>query len=384
MAKTTVKMKMRRGKMTKYNLESISEKLIEDIVRLFDELEIADYTDYSNRIMFPCPIHGGESSTNSSVMKRGIGNWRCFSEQCHERYGSITGASILQFVQAMLSNLQGKELTFYEALTWAAKFVGESAEEDTTTPEDVVRTQFIQLCKYINRQRTNHTPVFTPREMVRQFLQIPADYYIQRGYSEYVLDKFDIGYCYNTNKSFFDRVVTPFYDDGGAYMIGCSGRNKYEQCSICKLYHDASVRCPITKEEKLKATKWKHSGGFAADSYLYNYWNARKHILNSHTVILVEGPGDVWRLEEAGVYGSLGLLGARLSPQQQIILEESGAINIVIATDNDEAGNKAANHIITTCSGLFNIKRIEYPGKDPGSLSIEQTKQIFLPILERI
>ena len=167
-------------------------------------------------------------------------------------------------------------------------------------------------------------------------------------------------------------------------MIGASGRNKNEQCDKCNLYHDANVRCPITKEEKLRATKWKHSGGFAADSYLYNYWNAKSHIANSHTAILVEGTGDVWRFEEAGIHVCLGLLGARLSPNQQIILEESGAINLIIATDNDEAGRKAAQSILTNCKGIFNIKIVEYPGKDPGGLTIEQKKQIFIPILERI
>lgn len=384
MARVTIKKKF-RGKMTKYNLESISEKLIDDIANLFETLEIENFTDYHNRIMFPCPLHNGESQTNSSVMKRGIGNWRCFSEQCHEQYGSSAGASILQFVQAILSLRKNKDVSFYEALKWAANFVGESAEEDTATPEDTVRIQFIQLCKYINRHKANNTPVFTPRTMVRKFLQIPATYYLELGYSEQILNKFDIGYCYNTQKSFFDRIVTPFYDDNGEYMIGCTGRSKYkDRCGICNLYHAPDIRCPITKEEKLRAVKWKHSGGFAADAYLYNYWNAKKYILDTYTVILVEGPGDVWRMEEAGIYNSLALLGARLSPNQQIILEESGAVNILIATDNDDAGNKAANNIIANCNRLFNIQRVEYPGKDPGGLTIEQTKQIFIPILERI
>ena len=367
---------------SKYNIESISQKLLEDITGVFEALDISEYEDYDNRIMFRCPIHGGDSTANSSIMKRGIGNWRCFSEQCHEEYGNRSGASLIQFIQAVLSIEAGVDIGFYEALKWSAIYVGEDRE--TAKPDDNVKTQFIQLAKYINRKKMEHTPVFTPRPMVRKFLQVPAEYYINRKYTEAVLDKFDIGYCFNPKKSFFDRVVTPFYDDLGEYMIGCSGRNKNEQCNKCTLYHAPNVRCPITKEEKLRATKWKHSGGFNADSYLYNYWNARQHIQDNYTAILVEGPGDVWRLEEAGIYNSLGLLGARLSSNQQIILEESGAINLILATDNDEAGRKVVRSVLENCSHLFNIHVIEYPGKDPGGLTVEQVKQIFIPILERI
>jgi DNA primase len=167
-------------------------------------------------------------------------------------------------------------------------------------------------------------------------------------------------------------------------MIGCSGRNKYEQCAKCRMFHHPEVRCPLDKDEKLRATKWKHSTNFAADSYLYNYWNAKKVILRDRTVILAEGSGDVWRLEEAGIYNSLGLLGAKLSTNQQIILEQSGAINLLIATDNDDAGDKAAASITKNCQHLFNVKRILFPTKDPGSLSVEQVKRIFVPILEKI
>lgn len=364
-----------------YNIESISIKLIENITDLFDKLGIEEYQDDYKKIVFACPIHNGDRPNNSSILKAGTGNWKCFSEGCHEKYGSSNGASLIGFVQAVLS--QEKPITFYAALKWCAEFVGEVDYNPENVIDEDSKTEFIQLARYINREKSS-IPTFTPRNLVKTFLQIPAEYYLKRGYGERVLNKFDVGYCFSPQRSFFDRVVTPFYDDRGEYMIGASGRNKNEQCPRCHLHHNENVRCPITKEEKIVATKWKHTSNFAADSYLYNYWNAKKHILNSHTVILVEGPGDVWRLEEAGIYNSLGLLGARLSTNQQIILEQSGAINLIVATDNDEAGKKAFNSINNNCKNIFNIKKAELPNKDPGSLTIEEVKQIFIPILERI
>jgi 5S rRNA maturation endonuclease (ribonuclease M5) len=366
-----------------YDIERVSKKLIESLDKLFTELDIP-FTNNVNHFSFACPIHSGDNPNGSSIMKRGVGNWQCFTEHCHTKYGTSNGGSLIQFIQAVLSTRYNREYSFGAALEWAAKFVGENTSAFVTpTAEESTRTNFIQLCKYINRKKTS-LPVFTPRELVRGFLQIPSIYYIKRGYTEQVLHKFDIGYCFNTKKPFYDRIVTPFYDELGEFMIGCSGRNKHEQCAKCRMYHQAEVRCPLDKEEKLRATKWKHSTNFAADSYLYNYWNANKVVLRSRTVILVEGSGDVWRLEEAGIYNSLGLLGAKLSTNQQIILEQSGAINILIATDNDDAGDKAAASIARQCANLFNIKRISFPTKDPGSLSVEQVKRIFVPVLEKL
>jgi DNA primase len=167
-------------------------------------------------------------------------------------------------------------------------------------------------------------------------------------------------------------------------MVGCSGRSLHERCDKCNLFHDPKVRCPITKEEKLKCMKWKHTSLFNADDYLYNYWNAREYIKQTGTVIVVEGPGDVWRLEEAGIQNSLALLKATLSPGQRMALEASGAINLVIATDMDEAGVKGARSIYEQCKHIFNTIRINYEEHDPGSLTIDQAKAVFIPVLEKL
>lgn len=354
--------------------------MIESIVELFEYFDLP-YTDGLRTISFPCPVHGGEREFGSSILKRDVGNWKCYTAQCHEQYGTSGGASIIQFTQALLTTQYNKTYTFPEALAWCAKFVGEDAAEQSA--DDHERIEFIKLCKYINRKK-QEAPNFTPREFVRKFLAIPSAYYIKRGYSEAILEKFDVGYCHNEKKPFYDRVVTPFYDDSGRYMVGCSGRSRYEQCSQCNLYHVPGVRCPINKQERLKCYKWKHASLFNADDYLYNYWNAQEHIAQTGTAIVVEGPGDVWRLEEAGIYNSMALLKASLSPGQRMVLESSGAINLVVATDMDEAGNKGARSIVEQCKHLFNTIRIAYEAPDPGSLPIEQTKETFIPILEKL
>lgn len=356
--------------MNNYDIESVSEKLIECITDLLDTFN-CEYTDGVKYVSFPCPIHGGDNKNGSSILKRDIGNWQCHTANCHEEYGS----SIIHFVQALLTVKNERKYSFSEALTWAANFVGEGTYENND-PEYKQKTSFIQLCKYINRKKKNAKPNYTPRNLVKCDLSIPAVYYIKRGYSREILSKFDIGYCNNKSKSYYDRIVTPFYDDDGDYMIGYSSRSRYEKCDKCNLYHNPNIRCPITKKERIASVKWKHSSSVYLEDYLYNYWNAKKHIMKTGRVILVEGPGDVWRFEEAGIFNSVALLGAKLSPGQKYVLETSGAIDVIVATDNDPAGEKAFRSINEQCKKIFNIERLKYSANDPGSLTIEQIKEL--------
>lgn len=361
-----------------FDLELLSEMLVESITDILDFFDIP-YQDSLTNISFRCPIHGSDTDFSSSILKQDIGNWICYTQQCHENYGTSNGASILQFLQALLTNEYEKPYTFPQTVEWGAKFVG---IEPTTETLDNDRVNFVKLCNYLNRN-TSEFGYKLPRQSVKQFLSIPSSYYIKRGYTRNILEKFDIGYCHNKNKPFYDRIVAPFYDHSGNYMIGYSSRNRYEKCNKCNLYHDPNVRCPISSDEKRRCSKWKNSS-LKLGGYLYNFWNAKQHIENTNTVILVEGPGDVWRLEEAGIYNSVAILKASISREQIYNLESSGTINILLALDMDDAGNRGAESIIRECGHLFNIKRIEYPTNDLGDLSIQQAQKIFLPILEKL
>lgn len=351
-----------------YNIERISEKLIDNIEDLLSEFDI-EFDNREKHIMFACPVHGGDNKEGSSILKSDIGNWQCFTNQCHAQYGNSSGASIIQFVQAVLKT------NFYEALKWCANFVEEDDNEIIEKPQDDV---YMNLIKYYKpKNSTIELQKYTNRSKFKNILHIPSSYYIKRGYSSEILKKFDVGYCFFEKHPQYHRTVIPFYDESGEYIVGCSGRNIYERCNKCKYYHDQSVRCPITKEEISRASKWKHSYNFNSDSYLYNYWNAKDHIVKNNTVILVEGVGDVWRFEEAKIYNSVALLGAKFSTNQRLLLERAGVINIILATDNDEAGNNISRIIFNTYKHMFNIVRIKPNKKDVGEMSICDIKNIF-------
>jgi 5S rRNA maturation endonuclease (ribonuclease M5) len=82
---------------------------------------------------------------------------------------------------------------------------------------------------------------------------------------------------------------------------------------------------------------------------------------------------------------SVGIFGSSINEDQLILLEQSGALNLVVLTDYDEAGNKAAQQIMKKCGRRFNYIRPEMPKgvKDIGDLTVEQIKELILPQLEK-
>lgn len=126
-----------------------------------------------------------------------------------------------------------------------------------------------------------------------------------------------------------------------------------------------------------------HSKGFKK-SLLYGLNVAADHIKSTLTVILVEGQGDVWRMHEAGHKNCVGIFGSSINDDQLLLLEQSGALNIVILTDSDEAGNKACGQIMKKCGRRFNYYRPDITTKDVGDMSVDQIKEELHPQLKGI
>ena len=166
-------------------------------------------------------------------------------------------------------------------------------------------------------------------------------------------------------------------------MIGCTGRSIFEKCSNCKSFHDPQNDCP-NHESAWKFSKWKHNIDFKSQNHLYNFWFAKDYILKTSTVIIVESPGNVWRLEENGIHNSVAIFGSSLSDRQKFFLDSSGAMNLVILTDNDEAGFAAAQKIKERCSHTYRIYIPKISKPDIGEMTTEEINTEIKPILEKL
>lgn len=340
-------------------LKVLCDDLCDNIEDLLEHFEL-DYKDHGKMISMACPIHEGDNESALNLYVEGDsyrGNWKCRTHGCEKCFkGSIIG-----FVRGLLSNRKhqwseegDKTCTFKETIDFITSFLKKDLKDIKVSTEARNKNRFTSAVNQIKNTAKVDTTNCLTRNRIRGLLKIPAEYYINRGFTPAILDKYDIGLCDNPNREMSNRVVAPIYDPDYTYMIGCSGRSIFEKCDKCGCFHDPDNDCP-QDHQKYLYSKWKHSANFKSQNSLYNFWFAQKHIKDTGVAILVESPGNVWKLEENNIHNSLGIFGAALSDRQKIILDSSGAMTIIVLTDNDDAGRKAAEQIKEKCQNTYRV-----------------------------
>jgi 5S rRNA maturation endonuclease (ribonuclease M5) len=361
-------------------LKIVCDELCDNIESLLDGLDL-EYKVNGKLIHMSCPIHNGDNFTALNIYPEGEtyrGNWVCRTHKCEEVFKN----SIIGFIRGVISSRKynwsksgDTACSFQEALDYATAFLKKDYSKIHISKTDKEKKTFTNIVSYINKETADYSSKISRSQIIKN-IQIPAQYYLTRNYSENILTKYDVGLCSNPEKPMHNRVVVPIYDNDYKYMVGCTGRSVFEKCTACGSYHDHSNGCP-SEDKKWILSKWKHNTDFKSQNHLYNFWFAKEHILKSATAILVESPGNVWRLEENGIHNSVGIFGCSLSDRQKILLDSSGAMNLVILTDNDDAGIKAAAQIKQKCQNTYRVFIPKISKGDIGEMSSEEiTKEI--------
>lgn len=342
-------------RLTKNQMVQISDKLFDrlpDLLRLFN----IDYVEYPNRYAFPCPIHGGDNPEGCCIFTDGIsskGNWQCWTQHCEEDFNK----HVFGFVRGVLSEKENRKVSITETAKYCADFL--SLDIDNIQESDTSQNDNVKILDVFNKAIVRECAALS-REDIRSSISIPSTYFIERGFEPETLDFFDVGECMTANKPMSKRAVVPVYDEEYNY-VGCVGRSTNESMK----------------------PKWLHSKGFKK-SVLYGLNIAKNEIAKTKTAILVEGQGDVWKMHEAGFNNCIGIFGSSLNDDQLFLLEKSGALNLIILTDSDEAGNKAYNKILKLCGRRFNYYRPTISHKDVGDMTVDQIKEELIPQIKGI
>lgn len=358
-------------------LKIICDKLCDQIDNLFDILDIQEIQNNGKMYVGKCPIHGGDNKSAFNLYPDGEsyrGNWKCRTHNCEK----IFKPSIIGFIRGILSNKKynwqqdgDKIASFEETVSFVEKFLKQDINGIKISSSDIEKKKFTSIIQNIIIDSEKEISSKISRTNIRKSLVMPSDYFLNRGFQESILDKYDVGLCDKEGKEMYQRCVVPIYDMEYKYMVGCTGRSIFDKCKICGGHHDPIKECPC-KEDAWKYSKWKHNYQFKSQNHLYNIWFAKKYILESTKVILVESPGNVWRLEENGIKNSVAMFGSNLSDKQKIILDGSGAMTIISIMDNDEAGQKAAKLINDKCKNTYNIINIKISKPDLAEMTKEE------------
>lgn len=369
-------------------IKIVGDTVCDKIEELLDIFEI-EYKHQGKMISMSCPIHGGDNPSAVNIYPEGEsyrGNWVCRTHGCEKTFRS----SIIGFIRGLLSHKNhnwsepGDKLSsFKEALDFALDFTNQDLSNIKIPKGEKEKRTFANIVSYINPQTIKQQNGTTgpTRDQIQKSLNIPARYYIDRGYTSDILSKYDVGLCDNPQKEMYNRIVVPIYDNNYKYMVGCSGRSIFEKCDKCGSFHDQNHVCPEPEHLWLYC-KWKHNRDFKSQNHLYNFWFAKEFILQTNYAIIVESPGNVWRLEENGIHNSVAIFGSSLSDRQKILLDSSGAMSLIVLTDNDKAGDEAAKQIMSKCEHTYRIFRPKISKNDIGEMTADEIKEQIKDFIE--
>lgn len=292
-----------------------------------------------------CPIHNGDNKTACAVYKNG--NWRCFTHLCHEHYPrGLNG-----FVQAVLCSQAGEDECDEHSITYkqAQEFID----------------KFGCNIEWVPKPKLQHKFVAAKPKSGLKFNQIKinqvSNYYLKRGFKKETLEKYKVFDCNTRGKRMFGRAVVPIFDVDNEYLVGCSGRSIWS-----------------------RTPKWLHSKELDRRNSLYNYYYAFPFVRKDKYVILTEGPGKVWRLEEAGIHHSVATFGVEVSDRQLCLLSTMGALTLVILFDNNDAGIRGTKQLVEKCKSLYNIVIPKHPLEDIDQASIDEVQRHITPTLEEL
>ena len=365
-----------------YNDQAKLEQLCWDAVEFIDNIYEYFNIDIKYRndqlIKSACPVHGGDNPVACNFYPAGdhVVHWKCRTHNCEDHFGK----TMIGFIKGCLSRASydwekdgDREATFKETVDFLLEITGQKFGDIKQKSNTVLEMkQFNTMVWTMFGEEEDKPDTIITRDFYRSKTEIPAQYYLDRGYSAEILDKYDVGFCSTRGKQMHNRCIVPIYSHDMDYIVGFSGRSVFDQCPKCKFYHDPEERCKFFP-------KWRHSKGFQKEKWLYNYWYAKDHISKTGVAIIVESPGNVWRLEEAGIHNSVAIFGTALNQSQKDLLDGLGAMSLIILMDNDEAGENAASKIIDTCSNQYRIYKPIINTNDIGEMNLNDIRSLILP-----
>ena len=327
--------------LTKEEIQYYEDLAAGNLDYIFKHFQI-NLNKYADNYQGCCPIHDGANNPNGFCLyfNRERIKWRCFTHQCH----SIHKDTTLGLIRGLLSQQSGRTESFGKVIEFCKTELNGKVfirEKYSKEPPTIIPSYKLHV----------------PREIVRSRLKLPSNYFLKRNFSREILDLHDVGESISYNKKTCWRAIVPIYDETNSFCIGCTARSVFNKCVACDCYHDITWKCPKDYIKRFYC-KWKNVSCHT-ESSLYNYWFLGPE---EPSVIVVESPGNVWRIKEAGFNNVIGLYGCRKLNSYQInLLKQKNVRHLYFGLDNDNAGQIAFQENGKHLWKLFNIHKLNFP-----------------------
>lgn len=362
--------------MKKYHSREVNDLIKVNLDKILVYFNIS-LCSTSKKYYGNCPIHANSDNNSALLFYKNTGIWMCTTHNCQKIFGRNSSG----FIKGLLSVRNGwteesdrdKLVSEAETQDFLNKFFNNSVQKtEFKRPEksNFDKMNFIRQINFLKPTKPLNT-----RENFRKFLITPSEYYVGRGFSEEILDKYDVGLWTQPGHPFFQRTVVPIYDTEYQYIVGYTTRSLHQKCLVCGYFHDLNRVCPNKLEENV-LSKWYHSKGFRKENFLYNYWFAKNNI-ESKKLIVLEGPSHCWRVAEAGYFNSVAYMGSSISPIQTNLIKRLDVDEIIIPADNDSAGQTIREQIRTNLGKTYKYRDLYLETNDIAELSVEEIKDVI-------
>ncbi|MDR2362768.1 MAG: DNA primase [Prevotellaceae bacterium] len=311
-----------------------------------------------------CPFHGEKTPSFSVSPAKGI--YKCF--------GCGVAGNVVSFVMAHES------MTYVEALKYLARKYNIEVRERELTPEEQAVNN--------NRESMMVLSSFAQDYFSEQLWQSPSgqaiglSYFRERGFSDPVIRKFQLGYSSDLRTAFSDAALKAGYKKEFLIATGLSieketalfdrfsGRVMFPIHSLSGRVIAFGARTLRQDKNVAKYLNSPESEIYRKTSVLYGIFQAKNAIVRSQQCYLVEGYTDVISMYQAGVENVVASSGTSLTIEQ-IRLIKRFTPNVTVLYDGDAAGIKASlRGIDMLLEEGMNVKVALFPdNEDPDSFA---------------
>jgi DNA primase len=310
-----------------------------------------------------CPFH--QEKTPSFVVNPNKNIFKCF--------GCGKGGDAINFI------MEHEKFSYPEALKFLANKYQIEIEESYTQTEENKAEQAQVDSLYIALN-------FATKYFQQQLLEtedgrnIALSYCKERGMSDEVIQKFQIGYAPDSFDAFLNNAKEHAYNEEillNAGLIKEKNDKKYDFFRDRLMFPILNVsgktiafggRILKKAENQAKYINTAETEVYHKSQVLYGIFHAKETIRKQDECILVEGYTDVISLYQAGIKNAVASSGTALT-REQVLLIKRFTQNIVILYDGDAAGIKAALRGLDIVLEIgLNVKIVLLPeAEDPDS-----------------
>jgi DNA primase len=309
-----------------------------------------------------CPFHNEKSPSFSVSQSKSI--YKCF--------GCGRSGNAIGFL------MEHEKYSYVEALRWLAGRYNVDIEETETSPEYRQQQQVVESLYIING--------YAQRFFTEQLFETDAgadialSYLRERGFTEEIIRKFQLGYCGEERDLFARTALAAQYNPELLQKSGLvvfrdeKPYDNYRGRIIFPIHNQSGkvigfgARIIARNDKAPKYINTPENEIYVKSRILYGSFFARHAIDKNNECLLVEGYTDVISLHQAGIENVVASGGTSLTIDQLRLIKKYTP-NLTIIYDGDAAGVKAALRGLDLAleEGL-NVKLVLIPDKeDPDS-----------------